>query len=228
MPLTRGPDGRLGVARPGGGGMQRHLQRHDARRRQLPPLGDAGCRDDRAGGCARAAQSVNLSQTGHQRVTMSFHEVRFPDRDFARRAGRARTAHRCRRAGLGSRRAQQPLGRQPPQLQRRLRRQVARRSARGDRVFRGAARPAVRFSLARSLDCKSCAPQQPLTALDQVIGTGTGTQRDVSAGQNVRFGASRRGRATITKPVAGTVRSRSPASRRQPTRTSPSIRRPAS
>ena len=64
----------------------------------------------------------------------------FPDRHLARRARRPRTAHGRRRARLRLRGTQQPLGGLAPQLQRRLRRQVARRAARRHRLLRGAAR----------------------------------------------------------------------------------------
>ena len=40
LPLARGPDGRLGVRADGWRRRPRHLQRHHARRRQLPPLRD--------------------------------------------------------------------------------------------------------------------------------------------------------------------------------------------
>ena len=68
------------------------------------------------------------------------------------RAGRraARSGAPIRRAGLGPRGTQRALGRLAAALQRRLWREVARRSARGHRVLRGAARPAVRLSLAGS------------------------------------------------------------------------------
>ena len=74
-----------------------------------------------------------------------------PHRHLARRPRRPRAAHRRGRARLGRGGAQRPLGRLAPQLQRRLRREVAQRPARRHRLLRGAARPPARLPLARSL-----------------------------------------------------------------------------
>ena len=128
------------------------------------------------------------------------------DRDFARGAGRPGTAHRCRRAGLGSRRAQRALGRQPADLQRGLWREVARRSARGDRVFRGAARAALRFSLARSSRLqiparRSSRSRRPIRRSARATGTQATFQLVKTYGS--AFAPWTR---EIKKPVAGTVR----------------------
>ena len=70
-------------------------------------------------------------------------------RHRAQKRRRAGAAHRCRRARLRARGAQRALGAFAPALRRRLRRQDVRRAVAGGRVLRGAARAALRLSLAR-------------------------------------------------------------------------------
>ena len=54
-------------------------------------------------------------------------------------------------------------------------------------------------------DYKSCLPSQAITATDQQIGTGTGSQQTFQLAKRYASGAQTWVR-TITKPVAGTVR----------------------
>ena len=54
-------------------------------------------------------------------------------------------------------------------------------------------------------DYKSCLPSQAITATDQQIGTGTGSQQTFQLGKRYASGAQTWVR-TVAKPVAGTVR----------------------
>ena len=138
---------------------------------------------------------------------MAFHEVRFPAGDLARRHGGPERRTEIVVLGSGAEERNSRWADSQAQLQRGLRRQARRRSPRGDRLLRGAARAALRLSLARTGPTTNLrAGRRRRAPLDQAIGTGDGATADVPARQDLRLAPTRPGRATIKKPVAGTVR----------------------
>ena len=238
MPLSRGPDGRLGVAAPAAAAACNvTFNVDDARRRQLPPLGGAGRRDARARRRARAAQSLRQWQSAESLSARRasppepcFHEIRFPTAISRGAQGGPERRTDVVVLGSGSEERNARWADCAAQLQRRLRRQVARRSARRHRLLRGAARAAATaFAGATTLDCKSCAPRRHAGALDQAIGTGDGHAGGVPAAPRPtarRIAPWTRDDHQAGRRHGARRRRRRRAERRA--RTSRSIRRPAS
>ena len=108
MPLARGADGRLGVARGRRPRRQHHRQHRDAGRGELPPLGSLSHRPDRARGGARPAQFVTDASSLSRNAVSARHR--------AEERGRAGAAHRDRDARLRPRGAQRALGAFAPPL----------------------------------------------------------------------------------------------------------------
>ena len=199
LPLARGPDGRLGVRGGGAPALNVTFNVTDARRGELPPL-----RRRRSPPCSPAPSARGAAGT-----LMPTHDLsrgplsRPPSRCGARRAG---AAHRDRRARLRPRGAQQPLGRFAPPLQRRLRRQVARRPARRrSPSSRSGAGGSTASAGATAPTGSRARPARRRRALDQTIGTGDGAARDASSSSRPTARPSRRTTRVIAKPVAGTV-----------------------
>ena len=136
---------------------------------------------------------------------MSSTRCRFPPRSRAA-PGRPGAAHRCRRARLRRRGAQQPLGRirgaatMPATASRSLddlHAVIAFFEERRGRLHG--------FRWRDHADCKSCAPDATPAALDQPLGTGDGVTPTFPARSRPMARGFAPWTRAIAKPVAGTV-----------------------
>ncbi len=187
-PSRRGGDGRRRRLR--------HLQRHDTRRRQLPPLRVADRRHARAQRRRRPAQPLGS--------LMSFHEIRFPTAiSLGAHGGPERrtdivvlgSGHEQRNARWSASRRSYNAGYGVKTLDD-LHAAIAFFEERRGRLYG--------FRFKDPADWRSSPPEQPPSMLDQVLGTGDGTR---AAFQLVkRYGSVHAPYdRVISKPVAGTV-----------------------
>ena len=123
---------------------QCHGPDRDARRRQLPPLREPTSPARSPARWRAASADCELNRT-HDRLPRNPVSARHR----AEKRGGPERRTEIVTLGSGARGAQRALGAFAAALRRRLRRQDVRRLAGGGGVLRGAARPAVRLSLAR-------------------------------------------------------------------------------
>ena len=193
MPLARGADGRLGVAMSGGGApanvtVQIATPDADSFRRSEAYL------------TGQIARAVARGQRGSVMPMTAFHEVLFPLDIALKSAGGPERRTEIVALGSGARGAQRALGAFAPALRRRLWRQDLRGAVAGGGVLRGAARAALRLSLARPARSFVGGAGRSVAPTDQAIGTGDGATASIPA--------RARPTARFTRPISGRSPSR--------------------